>query len=976
MVKYRVMHLSIILQTEAFMNLNEKLHGFTVTRIRKIDELDAELIEMSHDKTGSRLAWMNNKEENKLFSIAFKTIPSDDTGVFHILEHSVLCGSDKYPVKEPFLELMKSSMNTFLNAMTFPDKTVFPVSSRNDTDFMNLTKVYLDAVFRPDIYRNPSIFRQEGWHIEMRQESDTPIYKGVVFNEMKGVMDSVNNRIELAVLRALYPDNCYHYESGGDPVSIPDLTYEQFIQHHRTFYHPSNSYIYLDGPVDIDNVLDLIDSEYLSCYDKNDSVHDIPVQAPINNSITKAYYEISAEESEEKKSHYVSSKILADWSEREKIFALQIIAYALTGANESPLKRAVLDTGLCLDVSMDVQDGISQPYGMLHISNTDPESFEKLASLIDEKIREIIDNGIDRKDLSAAINRFEFRFREGEEPQGLERNINALSSWLYGGDPLTYLCADELFESLRNRLDSDYYEKLLAEWMLDKTGTAVIHMLPSKTLGAEERDAENKRILSKVEKMSSEEKAGIIEQNRLLDKWQEEPDSPDALEKLPRLPLSEVSDKPVITKTYVSEEGGIKILRHPAREKGIITASLYFLAADLTPEEIFMADLMCSVLKEMHTSSMSAAEIQRNITSLFGRFGASARIYSPKEDKSVCTPYICLNMRFLKHNADEALVFAAEMLTDLIFDDTAALKKKIRQSYEYNRKSVITSGHSYALMRAKSVNSAEGALNEYLSGFSCVENLRRISDSIEDNAEKILEDMFAVYKKLFCRSRLTVSITSDDEHDFTKLINALPQGEAAACDKFSMKSDTALKQGIIIPSGVSYASLALTGSITERPVWQVLANIVSLDYLWNEVRVKGGAYGAGCLLDVNGTFGFYSYRDPDPCRSVDTYKAAADYIRNFCSDTKDIDQYIISTIAKQESLVSDQSAASSADSLYFRGVTEEELFSRRKTMLSITASDLLSLADKLEKTGSICVIGSDAAIEKCSKHDLTVVSLP
>ena len=958
------------------MNLNEHLHGFTVTRIRNISELDAELIEMVHDKTGAKLAWMNNKEENKLFSIAFKTLPSDDTGVFHILEHSVLCGSEKYPVKEPFLDLLKSSMNTFLNAMTFPDKTVFPVSSRNDTDFMNLTKVYLDAVFRPDIYRNPSIFRQEGWHIEMRKETDEPLYKGVVFNEMKGVMDSVNNRIELAVLRALYPDNCYHWESGGDPVSIPDLTYEQFIEHHRTFYHPSNSYIYLDGPVDIDSVLELIDGEYLSGYDRNDTVHDIPIQKPVPNAEHKAYYSISSDESEEKKSHYVSAKILADWSEREKIFALQIIAYALTGTNESPLKRAVLDSGLCLDVSMDILDGISQPYGMLHISNTDPDNFDTLKDIIDNKVKEIVSQGIDRKDLSAAINRFEFRFREGDEPQGLERNINALSSWLYGGDPLMYLCADELFASLRSKLDTDYYEKLLEEWMSDKTGTAVVHMLPSKTLSTEEREDENKRLLNRMEKMSSEEKAEVIRINKLLDEWQEKPDAPEDVAKLPKLPLSEVSEKPVITPTYVSEKDGIRIIRHPAKEKGIITASLYFSANDLTPDEIFMAERMCSVLKEMHTDKMSAAEIQRSITSLFGGFGGSAKIYSGKEDKTVCFPYISIGMRFLRHNADEALKLASDLLTDLKFDDTAALKKKIKQSFEYSRKSVISSGHSFAVLRAKARNSAEGALNEYISGFTCVEKLRDLSQGIDENAEKVLAEMSALYKKLFCRSRLTVSITSDDEHDFSALINALPVGEAPAAESFTMKCDIPENQGIIIPSGVSYASIALNGTITERPVWQVLSNIISLDYLWNEVRVKGGAYGAGSLLDANGTFVYYSYRDPDPCRSIDTYKSASDYVRKFCAETDNIDQYIISTIAKQEPLCSDATSSSAADSLYFRGITEDELIARRKTMLSIKPADLLALADKLENTGSKCVIGSDAAIGNCKKHELSVVTLP
>lgn len=472
------------------MKQGEKLHGFMVRSVKELPEQKAILYQLEYVKNGAELLWLDNGEKNKLFSIAFKTLPSDDTGVFHILEHSVLCGSKKYPVKEPFLDLLKGSMKTFLNAFTFPDKTMYPVSSRNETDFLNLMQVYLDAVFCPAIYENESIFHQEGWHYELEDAGADPIYKGVVFNEMKGAFSSVDTKLETEMNRLLFPDTCYRFVSGGDPKKIPSLTYEQFLKAHSEYYHPSNAKIYLDGNVPLDRVLTILDEEYLSKYEKSDAKHEIAMQQPLAHAEAIEYYEIGEEEDTDEKAQIAFGKLVCDFSDRKKLMALMVLSSYLTGSNEAPLKQAILQNGLGQDVSLLVMDGIAQPYSLLRICNTEYESRNEIKRIVRETAEKLLTDGLNPEELNAAIDELEFQTREGEEPKGLIRNINILNSWLYNGDVELYLLNDELFQFLRDAVNTDYYEKLLACILLDSEHTAELYLLPSKTKGAEDFQAE------------------------------------------------------------------------------------------------------------------------------------------------------------------------------------------------------------------------------------------------------------------------------------------------------------------------------------------------------------------------------------------------------------------------------------------------------------------------------------------------------
>lgn len=935
------------------------LHGFNITNTKKLG--DAKVIMMHHEKTGAGLVWFNNKEENKLFSISFKTVPEDDTGVFHILEHSVLGGSEHYPVKEPFLYMLKSSMNTFLNAMTFPDKTMFPISSRNNADFMNLAKVYLDAVFKPEIYTNPNIFYQEGHHIEYRADGDIPAYKGVVFNEMKGVVSSVHECMESEIMAMLFPETCYRFEYGGLPSAIPNLTYRQFIDTHKRYYHPSNSYIWLDGDIDIESVLELIDG-YLSEYNKSDCLPEIPMQIPVNSDKTR-YYEIAPDESEEKQTHIAVGKILASWQEREKVFAYSILCEALAASNDSPFKRAMLDTGLCLDVELSLSDDVAQPFGILRINNIVTDDKDKILSAVKDIVSGIVRNGIGHEILSASINREEFNFLEGEEPQGLTRCIDAMASWLYGGDPLLYIDCQSVFESLREKIDTGYFEKLLSDWLLDENGRAILCMIPSGTYGDEQKRQEQERLDNELANMSAEEKAELIRLNNALDKWQKNPDSAEDIAKIPVLPLSEVSNNPIDYKIRESSLNGVTILNHPAKNKGIVSVNLWFDVSDFSRAELETLSLIDKLVSKLPTKKYSGIELTQQIVDVLGHLSTDISAFSKPESPEKCRVYFSVKSRFLARNCNSAQALIAEILTATIYDNVEIISEIISQDKEELRQDIIADGHRFAMRRARSTMSAESAVAELINGFESYEFIREIDDN---RIREIISDITRISERVFCRARLTASITSAESVSLESLVNALPDGEKMQFAELSLSElgmESAEAQGIIIPSGVSYSGAVLAEKTCDKALWDVLSTLMTYEYLWNEIRVKGGAYGTGSGTNSLGETAFYSFRDPSPDLSLDVYVKSADFLKEYCAENPDITQYIISTIARGEPLISDSEYGTTADIFYFRGIDFEERRNIRKRILSMTYSDLLSAVPYLENQGIYCVIGSKETVE-------------
>lgn len=963
------------------MKCNDIINGFEIIRHREVEELDAAIYEMRHIKTGAELVWLKRPDSNKTFSVAFKTLPEDNTGVFHILEHSVLCGSKKYNVKEPFVELLKSSMKTFLNAMTFSDKTVYPVSSRNNSDFINLMKVYLDAVFNPLIYEKPYIFYQEGWHYELNNEQHEPIYKGVVLNEMKGAYSSVDTVIMAGMNRVLYPDNCYGFESGGDPEYITELSYKQFLDAHRKYYHPSNARIFLDGDIQINQVLSIIDSEYLSYYEKKTIDFDIAMQKPVKGCEKVQYYEIAPQEATEGKTQFTMGRVVSSWADKEKNFALLILCDYLTGSNDSPLKKEILQKKLGKNVYMKFNDGIAQPNLLLEVRNTDYSMREQIKSTISEVIRTIVKEGLNKEELMASINRMEFYFREINEPKGIDFCISALKSWLYGGDPLMYLTCAETFEALKEKLEGDYFENLLSDTLLDDEHMTILCTLPSTTIGEEKRSKETNKLINAKSSWSKEELKSIISQTENLEMWQRTADTEAQLSTLPKLKISDLSLKPEKLQTEVFDINGITVLQHPSKEKGIAYFNLYFSLAELRLEELPAVALYASIIGKMPTTNHDVQSIQRKMKTLLGEFYLDINIFSEYKKYEICKPFLVVRCSVLEEKVEDAIKFMGEVLTDTVFDDENRIREVLLQIDESFRQAIIMNGNQYAMKKVASHNSAEGIAREYAEGYTCYDWIHNFANNFDGRKDEFIKLAYSIQKNILSKAHLTLGVTDKVSTScLEKLICELPAGKESI-DVAAYKPVGQCKEGISIPAGISYAALGANlyqCGLEYTGAMKVLAGVLSYGYLWNSVRVQGGAYGSGFKVDEDGNVDYYSYRDPNPARSLDVYRQTSDYIRSFCESEEELDKFIIGTVADTEPLLSSKNYGRTADANYFRGNTYENQCKLRSEMINTKKEDLLSLCDAIKKIvdkDCVCVIGYQGALDNCKKENLSIMNI-
>ncbi|MDE6107441.1 MAG: insulinase family protein [Oscillospiraceae bacterium] len=954
------------------LTVGQKLHGFTVTRIRQEEELHGALVEMTHDKTGAQLCWLDNGEENKLFSVTFKTLPEDSTGVPHIIEHSVLCGSDKYPVKEPFVDLLKSSMNTFLNAMTSSDFTTYPISSRNKQDYLNLTEVYLDAVFAPALLHDPNIFYQEGHHTEIAEDG-TPSYKGVVFNEMKGAMSGADRRIWQDMATALFPDITYGVNSGGEPTVIPDLTYEMFKDFYKKFYHPSNARFFLDGDVPLSETLERIEG-YLKGYERSNATYDIPLQAPVNSETTD-YYELDANQSLDKKAFLSLGKIVGTWQEKEKIAATRVLFNYLADTNESPLSRAVLSSGLAEDVELSLDDSSAQPMMLLMIRNMDNADSDKLRSLIRSTVENILKEGLNKADLTASLNRVEYQARDRHEPQGLMRAFQAMGTWLYGGDPMDGLLQNETFAKVRAMADNGGFESLLRELFLDETGLAVIHTLPSHTLGQELRQAEANRVKKEVEAMTPAELQALKEANAALLRWQQTPDRPEDTATLPVLPLSEVGPEPVWTETVKGEQSGVKVLHHPVPSHGIVHLSLYFPLTAFSQEDLPRLQLLSNLLGELPTRDMTAGELQQAVKTYIGSLSFQVEVFAQKDQTGAATPCLAAYASVLEQNLAPAQELLVKILTQTDLTQADRIRELAAQADEHNHQYAMGGGNTLGLVEASSHYSALGAARESLEGYTAMNWLHTLVKDFDAQAATLTAALTSDLSKLVGKASLTVSVTADAPVELTTLLNGLPAGTAAPAQA-RYTSKVPHRMGITIPAQISFAEKAFHLSklgVAHHGSLHVLGNIMTYGYLWSEIRVQGGAYGCGFRAPTVGDVTFHSYRDPSPARSLGVYNRASDFVKEFCAGDEDLVKFIISTIGNSEPLVAPARAGRMADTYYFSGVTLADRKENRKQMLETTRQSLLgwcSLLEQTAKEGAVCVVGHEEALKACGELEI------
>lgn len=956
------------------LEIGQKIHGFKVASAEKVQELDATLYEMDYEKNGAKLYFLERDDENKTFSIGFKTIPEDDTGVFHIIEHSVLCGSRKYPVKEPFVELLKGSLQTFLNAMTFPDKTMYPFATRNDKDYLNLMNVYLDAVFHPAILKNPNIFRQEGWHYEFDANGNL-CRKGVVYNEMKGAYSSPDTQATYNVMKMLYPNTPYSYESGGKPDGIPSLTYEQFIASHSKYYHPSNSQIFLDGSVNIDDALLLIDS-YLCEYDALGIDFDIEDQSECPDSRMEIEYEIAPTESEEDKTRVALGFLSTRFDENRENLALSIIYDAICSGNESPLKKKIIESGLCEDFYIATNDSMKRQFIQVNFTNVKDGKCDELISLFYESVKEICLFGIDKELLEASLNNFEFKSRErdfGSLPKGIIFAIGIMASTLYGGDPTQELKFDELFLSLRKALSTEYYEELLKRLVLENKNRATLIMTPSKTLG-ERREAKEREELDSIKaSLGDEQIASIKSVAEEIEAWQKSEDGEEALATLPSLTLDDIPVEIKDIPTVVEEIDTRPVLYHEINTSGIVYANMYFDASDLSAEEAYLLKLCVMLTKEVPTESYDVIALQKKIKSNLGSLAFSVKNFSAQGETKI---QLQVSASALNSKKEELVSLVKETLLTSDYGQRDTVLTVLRQSKLSLEEFFVDAGHAAGMARARAAISASGVVDEYTGGYEAYRITKELIEKFDERYGELIDKINAIKTKILNKSRLFVSITGEGDRELAEALCNIVERNEKVVPVCKIKPFGIKKEGIVIPAQIGYATAVnslLSLGLSQDGSYGVVRSLLSYAHLWNTVRVQGGAYGAGFSFSNESlNIGFYSYRDPTPKRSLECYRQSSEFLRSFVASGADLTKFIIGAVGDMTPLMSQAMMGRVADSRYFCGVAAEDVAKRREELLKTDGEKLLKIADTLDelyKTAPVCIVASKEKLDECDFLD-------
>ncbi len=955
----------------------KKLDAYRVVEHKMIEEMQSEGIVLEHKKTKARLFLVSNDDENKVFCIGFRTPPDNDCGLPHILEHSVLCGSDKFPLKDPFVELVKGSLNTFLNAMTYPDKTVYPVASCNDKDFHNLMDVYMDAVLHPNIYKEEKIFRQEGWHYELESKDAPLIYNGVVYNEMKGAYSSPESILDSVTQKTLFPDTCYGKDSGGDPVHIPELSYEKFLDFHRTYYHPSNSYIYLYGDMDMAEKLTWLDEEYLSHYEERPVDSRIREQKAFAEPVEREFsYSITEGESEEDATYLSVNTVVGDDLDPKLYVAFQILEYTLLDAPGAPLKQALIDAGIGKDVMGGYESGILQPYFSVIAKDANKEQKGEFLAIVKGTLRKLADQGINRKSLLAGMNYFEFKYREadyGSAPKGLMYGLQCLDSWLYDGDPMTHLCYQETFDFLKKEVENGYFEQLIRDYLLDNPFEAVIVVAPEKNLTAKEDEKLAKKLAAYKASLSEEELEKLVTATRELKEYQDTPSTPEILAKIPLLKREDIEKKAETFFWKEKEEGGIKVLHHNFFTSGIGYLKVLFNTEVLPQEDLPYAGLLKSILGSISTEHYSYSDLTSEIHLNSGGVDFSVTSYPDLADPERFTGAFVASIRVLYDKLDFGFTILEEILNHSVFTDEKRLGEVIQETRSRAKMKLENAGHSTAVSRATSYFSATAYYNELTGGTAYYHFLEQLEKDYANKKGEIMARLQEVSRKLFTRANMLVNYTADDKgyeqlpQNLKLLADKLPQGSG---EKHAFTHPVKnVNEGLKTSAQVDYvarcgnfrdAGLEYTGAL------KILQVILSYDYLWLNIRVKGGAYGCMSGFGCSGEGYLVSYRDPNLKETNDIYEGIPAYLEAFDPDERDMTKYVIGTISNLDAPLTPSVKGSRGLSAYLSGVTEEMMQTERDQILGAAKEDIRALAAQVRAvlaTGSFCVVGNEEKIE-------------
>lgn len=945
----------------------------------RVEDVQSDGFILRHKKSGARIAILSNNDDNKVFYIGFRTPPEDETGVPHIIEHTTLCGSKKFPVKDPFIELAKGSLNTFLNAMTYPDKTVYPVASCNDQDFKNLMDVYLDAVFNPNITKYEEIFKQEGWHYELTGKDDELKINGVVYNEMKGAYSSPDEVLSSQIYRSLFPDNTYSKDSGGNPEYIPKLTYQAYLDFYHKYYHPSNSYIYLYGDMDVVERLEWLDKEYLSLYDYkkvNSEINKQPAFDEIKN--VEAQYSITMDDSQENKTYLSYNRVVGDMLDEMLYQAFDVLDYALVSSPGAPVKQALIDAGIGDDVYGSYDAGILQPVFSFVAKNANASQADEFESIIENTLKEVVKTGINKEALLAGINSSEFKFREadfGQFPKGLLFGLNCLDSWLFDDmKPFIHLECLGTFAKLRKAVDTDYFEKLIQEYLLDNTHGSSVTVKPKRGLGNEREEALAKELSDYKASLSDEEIKKLIEDTEHLKKYQEEPSSDEDLRKLPMLTRADMKKNAMPFSNIEDELLDVKVVRHDIESNGIDYISFLFDAGDFAQSELGYLGFFTNALGLVNTEKYSYTDLA-NATNIYtGGISTGTASHPDIKDRNNFVFKFEVKLKVLEKNLDKALELMQQMLLASDFSDTKRLGEIVAQIKARLQANLSSSGHLVAAMRSMSSFSRYALYQDELKGVAFYRSICRIEKELSESPKSVSDKLAAIAKKLFARNRMLISFTGNNE----AYGNAKPSLEKviAGFDKMSAVGNQAevhfntAKEAFIDASQIQY--VAKTGDfICEGYEYtgalRLLRIILSYDYLWINVRVKGGAYGCMNTFLRSGESYFVSYRDPNLSDTLDVYDRIPEYIKSFSPDERDMTKYIIGTFSALDTPMNPEAKGSRSLSAYLEGITYEQIQKERNEILNAQPEDIRRLADLVEavlKKDSICVIGNENMIKE------------
>lgn len=969
----------------------EDVAAYKVVEKRKINDLNSMSYLLEHKKTGARVALISNDDNNKVFYVGFRTPPTDSTGVPHIIEHSVLCGSREFPVKDPFVELVKGSLNTFLNAMTYSDKTVYPVASCNDKDFQNLMHVYLDAVFYPNIYKEEKIFQQEGWHYEMESVEDPLTLNGVVYNEMKGAFSSPDDVHDREVLNSLYPDTAYGVESGGDPKAIPDLSYEEFLDFHGRYYHPSNSYIYLYGDMDMAEKLIWMDEHYLSHFDKMEIDSTLALQKPFDKPVTVCKdYPVMEGESLEDNTYLSYNAVVGTSLDKELYYAMQIIDYAVCSASGAPLKLALIHKNIGTEVYSIYENGIYQPYFSIVAKNANAVQKDEFVATIEDELARIVKEGLDKKALLAGLNYYEFKYREadfGSYPKGLMYGLQMFDSWLYDDNmPFDMIEANVVFKFLREKIETDYYEQLIEKYLIHNNHKTVLVVSPKEGLTTKEEKELADKLEAYKATLSQEELQKIVEDTHALHAYQDAEEATENLEKIPMLTRADMKKEAEGFVNELREIEDTKVLFHNIHTNGIGYLRLFFDISNI-PEELFAyIGIFKNVLGYVDTKNYAYGELYNEINIHTGGIGSAVNTYVNARNLEEYKLTFEVKTKVMYEELENAVGLLTEIMTTSDFSKEDRILEIVAEMKSRLQGNMTSAGHSLAAIRAMSYFSETAAISELVNGIPCLRLLEKLEADFEANKKELIGKLEMLAKCIFRPENLMVDFTSCEE-GYEQLKAFVPVLKATLFTGPVVKEPFAItlakkNEGFETSAQIQYVGRAgnyrKDGGLSYTGALRVLKVILGYEYLWTNVRVKGGAYGCMCNFGKAGDSYFVSYRDPNLKKTMDTFEKTGDYLRSFTADERTMTKYIIGAISDLDIPMNPSAKGSRSSSAYLTNQTYEEIQKERDELLTCTQEDIRALADYMDaimKAEAVCVVGNGQAIEENKEMFGTIENL-